>query len=323
MYGYSKCLAILQGHTSLVGQLQLRHNTLVTGGSDGSVRVWSLQTFTPIHRLAAHDNSVTSLQFDDSRIVSGGSDGRVKVWDLARGTLVRELGQPAEAVWRVVFEEEKAVVLASRGGKTVMEVWSFAPPADDAEEAAVVRRYGSLSSGGIGGLMGADTRRAGAASPALSDIPFSEPSTSPSPMAGPNDGQLGGVGPSGLRDEVEGGGVSVSLIDDEDVLAPQYYDDVGRIEPVASVIPSSGVNMATTTHQEADVVMSDGLMQQYQHHHEKQSNHDRQGVPLLRTTAIGNDEDAGDPMSTVNSPMLSPDELVERRTGMFGRFDGV
>ncbi|KAH0256265.1 WD40 repeat-like protein, partial [Aureobasidium melanogenum] len=125
-----KCLAILQGHTSLVGQLQLRGDTLVTGGSDGSVRVWSLQSYTPIHRLAAHDNSVTSLQFDESRIVSGGSDGRVKVWDLQRGCLVRELGQPAEAVWRVVFEEEKAVVLASRQGKTVMEVWSFAPPED-------------------------------------------------------------------------------------------------------------------------------------------------------------------------------------------------
>ena len=110
--------------------MQLRGDTLVTGGSDGSVRVWSLQSYTPIHRLAAHDNSVTSLQFDESRIVSGGSDGRVKVWDLQRGCLVRELGQPAEAVWRVVFEEEKAVVLASRQGKTVMEVWSFAPPED-------------------------------------------------------------------------------------------------------------------------------------------------------------------------------------------------
>ena len=117
-----RCLAQLQGHTSLVGQLQLRNDTLVTGGSDGSVRVWSLQTYSAIHRLAAHDNSVTSLQFDESRIVSGGSDGRVKVWDLERGTLVRELGSPAEAVWRVVFEDEKAVVLASRNGKTVMEV---------------------------------------------------------------------------------------------------------------------------------------------------------------------------------------------------------
>ncbi|EON64387.1 hypothetical protein W97_03618 [Coniosporium apollinis CBS 100218] len=125
-----RCLAILQGHTSLVGQLQMRHDILVTGGSDGSVRVWSLTEYQPIHRLAAHDNSVTSLQFDDARIVSGGSDGRVKVWDLKKGNLIRELSQPAEAVWRVVFEEEKAVVMASRGGRTIMEVWSFSPPDD-------------------------------------------------------------------------------------------------------------------------------------------------------------------------------------------------
>jgi F-box and WD-40 domain protein CDC4 len=85
------CQAILQGHTSLVGQLQMRGNTLVTGGSDGSVRVWSLEKMAPIHRLAAHDNSVTSLQFDDTRVVSGGSDGRVKVWDLKTGQLVRGL----------------------------------------------------------------------------------------------------------------------------------------------------------------------------------------------------------------------------------------
>jgi F-box and WD-40 domain protein CDC4 len=99
----------------------MRGNILVTGGSDGSVRVWSLNEYQPIHRLAAHDNSVTSLQFDDTRIVSGGSDGRVKVWDLKKGTQVRDLSQPADAVWRVVFEEEKAVIMASRGGKTVME----------------------------------------------------------------------------------------------------------------------------------------------------------------------------------------------------------
>ena len=131
--GYSECLAILQGHTSLVGQLQMRGDTLVTGGSDGSVRVWSLEKMCPIHRLAAHDNSVTSLQFDDTRVVSGGSDGRVKIWDLKTGHLVRELIAQGEAVWRVAFEDEKCVALALRQGRTVMEVrdcsasWSTVP----------------------------------------------------------------------------------------------------------------------------------------------------------------------------------------------------
>jgi WD40 repeat protein len=100
----------------------MRGGTLVTGGSDGSVRVWSLEKFCPIHRLAAHDNSVTSLQFDDTRVVSGGSDGRVKVWDLKTGHLVRELVAQGEAVWRVAFEDEKCVAMALRNNQTIMEV---------------------------------------------------------------------------------------------------------------------------------------------------------------------------------------------------------
>ena len=111
----------------------MRGNTLVTGGSDGSVRVWSLVSNQPIHRLAAHDNSVTSLQFDDARIVSGGSDGRVKIWDTTTGGLIRELSQPAEAVWRVAFESERCVVMASRGSRTIMEVWDFTPPMENSQ----------------------------------------------------------------------------------------------------------------------------------------------------------------------------------------------
>lgn len=143
------CLAILQGHTSLVGQLQMRDSTLVTGGSDGSVRVWSLNTYNPIHRLAAHDNSVTSLQFDDLRIVSGGSDGRVKIWDLGTGNMIRELSQPAEAVWRVAFESERCVVMASRTGRTIMEVWDFTPPADDEEWHGGLRERAVANTGSI------------------------------------------------------------------------------------------------------------------------------------------------------------------------------
>lgn len=105
----------------------MRGDILVTGGSDGSIRVWDIPKKEPIHRLAAHDNSVTSLQFDNTRIVSGGSDGRVKVWDLNKGTLVRELSSPAEAVWRVVFEEEKCVIMASRNNRTIMEVSAAVP----------------------------------------------------------------------------------------------------------------------------------------------------------------------------------------------------
>jgi len=78
----SDFLALLQGHTLLVGQMQLDpySDLLVTAGSDGTVMVYSLATYEPLHRIKAHSQSVTSLQFDERFILSGGNDGRLKLW---------------------------------------------------------------------------------------------------------------------------------------------------------------------------------------------------------------------------------------------------
>ncbi|GAA6013519.1 hypothetical protein JCM11491_006108 [Sporobolomyces phaffii] len=144
-------LALLQGHTSLVGQLVLvpgsgsgsgsssssggeSHHTpatLVTGGSDGRVIVFDLETFDTRHRLCAHDNSVTCLQVDDRFIVTGGNDGRIKLWDLRTGQFVRELIDPCGAVWRVVFRDDKCVTLCRRDGKTLMDVRTFRPSEEE------------------------------------------------------------------------------------------------------------------------------------------------------------------------------------------------
>jgi F-box and WD-40 domain protein CDC4 len=125
----SVCTSLLQGHTSLVGQLQLSGDTLVTGGSDGRVITFNLSTGLCVHRLCAHDNSVTCLQFDDRFIISGGNDGRVKLWDFRTGTFVRELSKAGEAVWRVAFRDDQCAILLQRQGKTILEVITFKPSA--------------------------------------------------------------------------------------------------------------------------------------------------------------------------------------------------
>ncbi|KAK0569923.1 hypothetical protein OC861_000508 [Tilletia horrida] len=126
------CLALFQGHTSLVGHLQLRDDILVSGGSDGRVIVFSLKTFECLHRLCAHDNSVTSLQFDDRFIVTGANDGHVKIWDFRTGKLLRELIEvtPGAVVWKVSFKDDKVVALYTKDEKTVMDVISFRPLAN-------------------------------------------------------------------------------------------------------------------------------------------------------------------------------------------------
>lgn len=134
------CIALLQGHTALICQLQISASSLVlaTGGSDGRVILFCLETFRPLRRIAAHDASVTALQFDDDFLVTGGNDGRVRLWDVKTGSFVREMSEGSESVWKVGFGggdarigqgcgREVLGIMCKRNGKTAVEIWSLRP----------------------------------------------------------------------------------------------------------------------------------------------------------------------------------------------------
>ncbi|GAA5849802.1 hypothetical protein JCM8547_000567 [Rhodosporidiobolus lusitaniae] len=128
-------LALLQGHTSLVGQLQLdpSSNVLVTGGSDGRVLVFDLDSFQPKHVLQAHANSVTCLQSDSKWIVSASNDGHIKLWDFQTGQYIRDLAEPSDAVWRVTVRNDKVVTLCRKQDRTLMSVSTFRPSEEELE----------------------------------------------------------------------------------------------------------------------------------------------------------------------------------------------
>ena len=75
------------------------NETMASGGSDGTVKLWDAKTAGFIRRLgeptAPPDTShgINSLAFnrDGSRVVTAASDGRVSVWDTASGQLVADL----------------------------------------------------------------------------------------------------------------------------------------------------------------------------------------------------------------------------------------
>ncbi|EIW75106.1 WD40 repeat-like protein [Coniophora puteana RWD-64-598 SS2] len=145
-----QCIALLQGHTALVCQLQLftpppssafsspsspssssppaPAGLLATGGADGRVITFSLDTYTARTRLAAHDSSVTALQLDARFLVTGGNDGRVRLYEAATGRHVRDLTEGCESVWKVAHNRAgTCAIMCKRAGKTVMEVWSYRP----------------------------------------------------------------------------------------------------------------------------------------------------------------------------------------------------
>lgn len=69
-------------------------NELVTGGSDGWIKVWDLYDGFGGGRqlgIQAHNGPVASVQADGVKIVSGGLDGAVRVWNKNSGAGILEI----------------------------------------------------------------------------------------------------------------------------------------------------------------------------------------------------------------------------------------
>ncbi len=100
----SKLIRTLEAHTrkkartlspSLVNSVCFDPSAtlLVSGGRDGSIKIWRVQDGTLIRTIKDAHIGVTSLAIDPSGelLVSGGSNGDMKIWDLNTGEHVRTL----------------------------------------------------------------------------------------------------------------------------------------------------------------------------------------------------------------------------------------
>ncbi|KAM0501612.1 hypothetical protein ACHAP6_005734 [Verticillium nonalfalfae] len=79
-------------HEASILCLQYDNEILVTGSSDSSCIVYSVQDgYRPIRRLQHHGAAVLDLAFDDRHIVTCSKDVSICVWDRHTGALLRQL----------------------------------------------------------------------------------------------------------------------------------------------------------------------------------------------------------------------------------------
>lgn len=120
------------GHKVRTVAFAIDGQTLVSGGEDNNIKVWSLGTGSEPQILGgwmfSHSGWVQAIAFspDGQTLVSGSNDGNLKIWNLGTGKLVRTLGswfgQDWGAVQAIAISQDGQILVSSHGDKTV-KVW--------------------------------------------------------------------------------------------------------------------------------------------------------------------------------------------------------
>ena len=101
--------------------------TALTGGVDGTVKLWEVATGRELQSFASHQGSVLNVGFspDGKVALSGGVDGTVKVWEVASGRELRSFVGHRVGVRSVAFSPDGKVALSGDSEGTV-KLWEVA-----------------------------------------------------------------------------------------------------------------------------------------------------------------------------------------------------
>jgi len=81
-----ECLSSRSGHHGAVWCVQRHGHVVVTGATDGSLRLGDLRTEAAVWESeTAHGDAIAGMQVDDTKVLTASFDTTVKIWDLRMG----------------------------------------------------------------------------------------------------------------------------------------------------------------------------------------------------------------------------------------------
>ncbi|MFW9925596.1 MAG: WD40 repeat domain-containing protein, partial [Candidatus Thorarchaeota archaeon] len=98
---------------------------VLSGGQDGVVHLWDLETGTQLKTMTGHKDSILLIHVtsDGQHIITGSGDGTVRVWILRGGVLLKNLAHTENIHSMAITTDSRHVITGSVDG--VVEVWDF------------------------------------------------------------------------------------------------------------------------------------------------------------------------------------------------------
>ncbi|MFA6584590.1 MAG: protein kinase, partial [Elusimicrobiaceae bacterium] len=97
-----------------VFSVALSNSYVAAGGQNGSVQVWTTDTFTLVKQFNAHDSFVYSMAFspDGKTLATAGGDDEIKLWEVPALTLDQPLKGNRKTAFSMVFSADGRFIFA-------------------------------------------------------------------------------------------------------------------------------------------------------------------------------------------------------------------
>lgn len=156
--GDTVALGDLKGHRGTVNALTFTNDgrSLVTAGTDGTIKVWNAATRALTRTLELEHGAANGMAVDGRRAVTGHGNGRIAVWDLETGARLAAFQRNDQSVWSVAFLGDPDLIVAAAHDSAVA-VWDVRQPAapisileghDSAAQAVAFSANGGLIASG-------------------------------------------------------------------------------------------------------------------------------------------------------------------------------
>ncbi|MEZ2278032.1 MAG: AAA-like domain-containing protein [Microcoleus sp.] len=116
----------LEGHSNSVNSVAFSPDgkILASVSDDNTIKLWHMESQTPIATLTGHSNSVRSVAFspDGLTLASASSDNTIKLWHLESQKPITTLTGHSNSVWSIAFSPD-GLTLASASSDKTIKLW--------------------------------------------------------------------------------------------------------------------------------------------------------------------------------------------------------